>query len=514
MPGLPIWAEKYFSLRCTEGGAIATRPDEDTNGWDYFIELPDRGYHGPAESRPPKDVAYAQVKSIKGGRLATTIKLSNMQISSASEQPWFIILVAATADGRQQRMYGLHVWSDLIRKSLKAARKAAIDDAALHARKLSISFPAESEISGDVVAWMRSEIDAHPNYTATKSKLFETLGYEDGYGTATVTVAVRSEEEVARLFLGLSDGVSATAFSHVPARFGIPDKNPRVFGPGRVVFEPEPVGNCELRVRGSTGESSIVLRGLEYAYAFPIIALENRRIRLSAPPVEIIAYGSGKIDCSLSVQSDKRYSLDHLEEFGKLLRWADSGPINFAARRPDGEKADWTITFEREKTSRDRSVVSKIIAALQLTAQKSNEKNISVSFDEIRAAMADLGYFFQVLSPGSMRLILDEPEGAPPQVTIFLYYVGVTIGEWTFYAITKRKVNSDLIVDGARQLTATGPIVVDAYVMKNADGAFVARVTTDFDEVLEKLGDKEKPLAFGNLVEYVRSTKGLQGTRS
>ena len=41
MPGLPKWAEKYFELKCVEGGAIASRPDEDRNGWDFLVELPE-----------------------------------------------------------------------------------------------------------------------------------------------------------------------------------------------------------------------------------------------------------------------------------------------------------------------------------------------------------------------------------------------------------------------------------------------------------------------------------------
>ncbi len=229
MTNLPIWAEKLFSLKCSEGHATCTKPDEDIHGWDFLVELPEKAHIGAEERRPPIRTAYAQVKSTKAGKPRASIKLSNMLKACRSRDPWFIVLVAADKQGKNASLYAIHVWSDLMRKSLAAVREASIEGVPLNRRKISVNFPPDSKMSGDIVAWMQSTIDSSaPDYSNEKARISDTLGYEDGYGTGKLTIEAKSEEEIFRAFLGLGKGVTTKVFSYTHSRFGLPDPRPKI----------------------------------------------------------------------------------------------------------------------------------------------------------------------------------------------------------------------------------------------------------------------------------------------
>ncbi|MDX8454579.1 hypothetical protein RFM98_17605 [Mesorhizobium sp. VK9D] len=509
MARVPRWAEKLFSTACSDGDAVCSPPDEDINGWDFLIEFPDRSYSGPLERRPAKDVAFVQVKSKSGGKPpSATIKLSNVQIACASKQPWF--LVAVTRDNKgSHRFYGLHVWSELMRKSLSAVRQAAVEEIQLNKKQITIRFPSDTEITGDVVAWMRSEIDAVQGvYGDAKHHLFTTLGYENGYGTATFTVQVKSEDEIANAFLGLGNGLATSTFKSTESRFGIRDPAPAVFGPGNVFITPEPTDECEVRVRGNTGEPTLVLTGVVFDYAFPVIALERRKSRIFAPPIEMILGGDGQRKFSIEIPPEKKFSLDYLSIAGKISRWAALGPIDVIARRPNQDPLEYTVTFNDTLRGKDGTQLSCIMDAIQLVTRHSPTDGISFSINDMRGAIKDLGYFYQVLQNGSMRLVLKDPSDAPRGIASFKYYTGAKIAEWSFYAIVQRKVQSDLIVDSVRQITASSPVVIETYVFKDVNDGQLARIQSDYSRISEEIaGDgSDQALLFGNIANFIQSS--------
>lgn len=93
MTRLPKYAERFFAAQVSEFDAFCHRVDEDENGWDYIVELPNSPHTGPADEQPAHDRAYVQIKSTTGSDTTVQITLSNLRKASQDPQPWFVALI-------------------------------------------------------------------------------------------------------------------------------------------------------------------------------------------------------------------------------------------------------------------------------------------------------------------------------------------------------------------------------------------------------------------------------------
>lgn len=121
---LPRWAELAFESRCAAAGALAHSPDEDQNGWDYFVEFPPQSHPGPADTHPPAKSAHVQIKSKRKRKLTCRVSLSNALKAAQSTQPWFLVLVVVENETSQAEIYAVHLWEKFVRRALKAVRIA------------------------------------------------------------------------------------------------------------------------------------------------------------------------------------------------------------------------------------------------------------------------------------------------------------------------------------------------------------------------------------------------------
>ena len=205
---VPQFAETKFANLCAVAGALCQPVKEDESGWDFHVEFPERPLAGPADTHPPPKTAYVQVKSARKHQLTCRVKLSNALRAARSPQPWFVVLVTVNARSESTRNYAVHVWEPLIRRSLEAIRRAGHAKVALHKRYLTIRFDASDERGDDLVAWMHHAIEAHgPDYEQQKKSIFQSVGYEEGYGIIQVTFESTTADEVIENFLGLGAGI-------------------------------------------------------------------------------------------------------------------------------------------------------------------------------------------------------------------------------------------------------------------------------------------------------------------
>jgi hypothetical protein len=201
---LPRYAETELQRLCAKAGALCHSVDEDESGWDRLVEFPEKELLGPADTRPPRAVAYVQVKSVEKGALTCRVKLTNALRAAQSPQPWFIMLVTGEMREQPSRIYAVHVWEELIRRTLKAVRRAHNEGRSLNKSSLTIRFSQGDEKGDGLVQWMQDAIDAvSPDYEAAKRAINRTAGYEDGYGDAALTIEADNEEEILKNLLGL-----------------------------------------------------------------------------------------------------------------------------------------------------------------------------------------------------------------------------------------------------------------------------------------------------------------------
>jgi hypothetical protein len=224
----PRYAEKKLQILCAAAGALCHEVDEDESGWDALIELPTKSYSGPADTHPPRSSAYVQVKSTQNRHPRCQVKLSNALRAAQSPQPWFIVLVTAKSQNRPVKLYAVHVWEELIKKTLEAVRRAENEGQLLHRRLLTIPFTESDEKRDDqLIQWMQDSIDAvKPEYDLAKRAINQTAGYEQGSGTGLLTITANTEQEILNNFLGLGDGLRVSRFTFTPSRFGIASPKP------------------------------------------------------------------------------------------------------------------------------------------------------------------------------------------------------------------------------------------------------------------------------------------------
>ena len=201
---LPQWAEKYFGTLCAAEGVVCNKAEEDESGWDFHLEFPQQPHSGPPDMHPARKTAYVQVKSTRRrDGLVCRVKLSNALRAAQSPQPWFIVLVVADAGNEPTSVYALHIWDGLIRRSLKAVRRAHNEGKALHKRYFTIQFNAADERSNHLLSWMHQAIAAvGPDYEQQKKSIFQTVGYEESYGIVHVTFEPTTADEILREFSG------------------------------------------------------------------------------------------------------------------------------------------------------------------------------------------------------------------------------------------------------------------------------------------------------------------------
>jgi hypothetical protein len=146
------------------------------------------------------------------------VKLSNALKATQSEQPWFIVFFVDNKRSSEPSVYAIHFCDDLISRTLRAVREAEARGYPLNRRHLTISFSA-SDSHGNLLPWMRQTIaNIGINYSQKKRKIYKTVGYEDRYGVAQLSVKAHTKDEILANLLGLGKGLAVSHFEFTPAR--------------------------------------------------------------------------------------------------------------------------------------------------------------------------------------------------------------------------------------------------------------------------------------------------------
>jgi hypothetical protein len=339
---LPRYAEIELQRLCAKAGALCHSVDEDESGWDRLIEFREKEFSGPPDTRPPRAVAYVQVKSVEKG-LTCRVKLTNALRAAQSPQPWFIVLV--TGETQPPRVYAVHVWEELIRRTLKAVRRAHSGKRPLNKSSLTIRFRRCDEKGDSLVQWMQDAIDTlSPEYETAKRAINRTAGYEDGYGAAVLTIEANNEEEILKNFLGLGDGLRINKFTFTPSRFGISSPQPQLdFSSGVAHIKPEPAGEVEIRLREPASFRVIVLHGHAYVTGLPEVPDDQKTYRFSAGFLEML-WGPSTSSFTAHLDRDQKHALATLENYVALNEWCAQGPVDlqvwFKERRAIGGKGE------------------------------------------------------------------------------------------------------------------------------------------------------------------------------
>ncbi|MBY6264209.1 hypothetical protein EI613_20130 [Azospirillum sp. 412522] len=502
---LPRYAEIELQRLCAKAGALCHAVDEDESGWDRLIEFPEKVFLGPADMRPPRAVAYAQVKSVENGAPVCRVKLSNALRAAQSPQPWFIVLVTGETHNQPSKVFAVHVWDDLICRTLEAVRRAHNDRRSLHKCSLTIRFRSEDEVGERLVQWMQEAIDAvQPAYESSKRFINTTAGYEDGYGTGLLTVEGEDEEEILNNFLGLGTGLRVNNFTFTPSRFGIPLSSPEIdISEGVVYIEPHPKGDIEIRLRSTASARTIVQQGHAYGIGLPGIPDHQKRIRFSAGFVEVLCALDGHAEFTAHLNSREKHKLTTLEDYAALNEWLKAGPVNLQVWTNGKRVIASTLNNRTDNTGIDWPNFSSALRLLRLIA---GNQDPEISLHDLCLA-SGLGTFSNVADSRSLRLEFDPLAFMPTRpATAILFWLCFDIGEYSFYAMADWPVIEDVMINNKkRRVTASKGQIVESYVLRNPSEEERGMMERDYRYYCDNIAKGGVPLEMGNLYEFILS---------
>jgi hypothetical protein len=429
------------------------------------------------------------------------IKLSNALNAAQSRQPWFIVLLRFDKNGERTNIYAVHFWDQLMHRTLEAVRKAVNSGAPLHQTWLNISF-TEADECESLVAWMLACIAAvGDDYESKKKYYYQSLGYEEGYGVGQLTVQAKSTEEIAEGFLGLGDGLKITQFVFTPARFGIPDLTPQIdITEGRIFISPEPVGTCEIRIRGAG--KNLSLSGGIFSFSTPDMPDSQKSLRFSTSFLHLI--GSKN-----STKLRFRLELDFKTKTDLLTLWQFSTVRSLFA----GEHVDVQVWVDGKRVlAGDLNAKlgdvgggwSKLSSFLNLLKNVAGTQDVRTSIADLANASREETLFSSINSASTIRLEFIPLLGAPTKISKLIFYSRARVGDYNFYVLSTRAAE-DLFVEGRRQITCSSPAIIEAYVIQGDLDAGVEQIEADYNRYLNRQKLVETPLGLGNIHEFVRS---------
>ena len=125
--------------------------------------------------------------------------------------------------------------------------------------------------------------------------------------------------------------------------------------------------------------------------------------------------------------------------------------------------------------------------ALCSIATPQEQVDIRLSLADIEAAAADLIVLEEILQQ-SLRVEFDPLPDTPAQpFTSLIYYFYAAVSKYTFYTLIERAVHTDRTLDNRhRQLTCGLPMLVQRYVLTNAEDEMCKMMRDDYEQHLQK----------------------------
>jgi hypothetical protein len=506
---LPQFAEREFARQCSVYGALCHKAGEDENGWDYLVEFRrNKTVSGPADTQPPGQSAYVQIKSLGRGRPTCSIKLSNALKAAQSRQPWFIVLVMPSPD-QGSKIYAVHVWEQLISKSLQAVRAAEYKKKALNKRRITVSFSSQDEHGGNLVNWMLSEIEAvGEEYEQKKRDIYETVGYESGYGIVKFNVGPEAKKVILQHFLGKGDGLAVSEFTFTPTRFGIPSEPAIEANAGVIRITPNPVQTCELRLRGQDAESGLVLTGNIYASCLPGLPAVDRNVRVAAQPIELLWSISGESSIEVTLRHADHVDLRTLEAFACINDWFNRGSVDIQIW-VDGQRISrGSLNVDRSDAGQDWGSVVRIVRRLKIMADRANCSELHLSLGELIEAYRPLTILDRIVVSPSVRVEFEPLGEVPLKFSSLVYYMPVVVGEWTIYALIQHSVERDESKEGTSRIITCGAArVLEEYLFHNADQKECELVKADYASLVSRLEKTEVPLGLSDIYRFIEENR-------
>lgn len=484
---------------------------DDQHGWDHMLEItPVQNNALPADLRTHVISCFVQIKTTRGEKAETTVKLSNAVKAAKSPLPSFVFLFHYGATG-EPVLYGRHIWKDEIGQYLKRARQAG--DAPLHRQKVAVKFTSADRLTCNPVDWVLAVLSTCGGdaYTFEKHRYVGSVGYETEAYTGNFELGpLQSHTDVVMHELGLLADLPVTSFKLFDTRFGIRADVPlHEFADGKVSFTQKgrPV---TVKLRSCKGDE-IELPGLAWAPLMIPWKHPEFRIRVKAGYIDMVTgpFDSvRRLSTGLNISSAPHEDRPFIEQLGllALINWSSLGPVSASVEIEQGQLFGATINLNAlpEAWARACWVCAQYFVGI-LGVERC--RTTSISLLGFHRFMQDHYVLASVHGSGSIRFE-GLFEGGMPEFPKLAGYSYGQFGDWTFGAIHEFEVVSQRQEGEKFTLYLAKPEIVQKSVFARPLAQSVEHIVRDFEAYLSRQSVPVATFGTGDLFEWGRSYKG------
>jgi hypothetical protein len=515
--------ETVFKGLCHAVGLTVHKAEMDRTGWDFLVEFPRAQIDNlPVDMLPPSVECKVQVKATDKRKRRLPITVSNLDRLIKSPIPAFFFFIEFDEKNEPQSAYLTHVGKEIIEKTLRRVRKldnkGGIDK--LNKSTITIHYGETDRLSAITGESLKSEIEKFiPNgvqeYIRTKNEFLNTLGFEDGKYSATITISgVDPLTELVDLTLGVRSEMNLEKLISHHKRFGILSANPDLDTEAGI-----------FSIQANPKKS--ILRFKEYKFSKPLVSfnaslyispfnpwlpkdyvkfrVESRFFEFTVEPF------NGKVNCSFKPKLDEQNPFDELKNLLKILLISKElehsiivelesedlpSPLNSIAEFRTNDLSHFfsKIGFLDEEYGYSRLNELADMAEFICHQFHISTSDISISIDDLMRFSTTIESFYQVLKvdPKTVKISFSNEEDGFKSDTMAVCTSSMmaVIGSHKIACIFGM-VGSLLVEENQCQLTTNKILVGKQFVVPTnvaLEQIEIAQGFDEFEEELEKMG--------------------------
>ncbi len=499
----PSVAERLFALRCSEASVSCNRSSEqDDGGWDYIVQYPvDLADQRPRDEQPTGSTAFVQVKSTGKPPYRVQLKLSNALRMAKEHLPFFLVLIEVS--GNVRKILARHFWAEEIEHTLRRVRQAEAtgNRDRLHKKTITLTLSDEDDHSNDLLDWMRATIRwVRGDYSAAKALIADTVGYRKN--AIRITASLNgSRDEIIDWELGMGRIPTVTDFAMFRERFGIELPGP-MLASDNFVISAEPVGqNCLGTFRHSPSGDTVTLSGKFYFSSLATPASESLPWRADLDCF-VLTRRDGHLAGRIHLDLHENVTLARLKDNLTIAGWSGLGAVK-ATLFVGTERAEvGSLDFTSADAGDEWRELCKWTGTLSAVADAHPGLTPVGSINDLFNARPWVQRFHDFFAAPSLRI--DHPPSPDDDPTDFiLYFLRCDVGAWSYFALVRRPVGVDAIVDGRRTLYLQPAELLEGYVFEGSWTDNIDRARSAYRRQVDAAGDPRLFWDLGDLEDWL-----------
>jgi len=317
--------ESVFSQLCASAGLTANSSDVDKTGWDFFVEF---GFDEKPISKISTihDAAYeckVQVKATDSRKRKIQIKLSNLKRLATTSSPAFFFFIEFDGEDSPQRIFLVHLDTDLISKILSRLHDADIagENDTLHKKTMTIFYDDSHQlnvVSGHSLSTaIKNWIGANmAGYVEEKNFSLKSIGFNSGFADISIlSVGYENISKLIDMSIGIADEAEIAEMLGYTKRFGKSSLIPFVDEKNLKLSMPElkPKAEGILKIKLEKTGTSLSLPAKLYVSPFNSgVPVEMRKSRFAGDFFNFI-FNPFTNECTFRFEfSEKSYEINNL----------------------------------------------------------------------------------------------------------------------------------------------------------------------------------------------------------